>query len=147
VNEPHLIEADGEGQPLEYSPVGFCAIGSGNAPAVDSLLFYADKKFVNQNSTLAEVLYVSCAAKFMAESVPSVGKKTTFVSIFEANKRIRYLRPLAWKKIKSTWEAVGMPAMPTEILKEIPSMILTGEELMAEMQVRQSASQKSGRGQ
>lgn len=141
--EQHLLVADGSGHPLEYSPSGFCAIGSGARVATDCFLFYADKTRVNQCSPLEHVLYVSCASKFMAESVPSVGKKKTFVSVFEKNQKVRFLRPLAWQEIKSEWEDIGMPMMDKTFLPKIPAMLVTAEQIQEEIKAMRLASQKS----
>jgi hypothetical protein len=66
----------------------------------------------------------------MAERASGVGPKT-FVYIFGAGpeaKNRRYILESDTEEIKRAWQDAGCPRTPPEILKRIPSMVLSFED-------------------
>ncbi len=76
----HIFTLEKNGALKSCDAAGFWAIGSGTHNALSAIFFHATKNGINQNSPLADALYVACEAKFMAESAVGIGKKT-FVNI------------------------------------------------------------------
>ena len=102
--------------------VGMWAIGSGAHAALSSLAFDATHHQLTSYSGLTKTLYCVCAAKFMAESSPNVGKDT-FVAVHEQGKPVRFVSGLGVERVKKKWMKHGAPQMSAKIMNELPSLL------------------------
>ncbi len=127
--EGHILGFDGDGAPVSYNKLGFWAIGDGAPVALASLGFANHRipQFVGQMS-LAECVYQVCAAKFMAETVRTVGRKTFLVIYGPNDGQVRFIFASDEQKIRDAWENEGAPRQPQTIVQAIPGMLLTGDE-------------------
>ena len=119
----HLIVGGGNEEPEDYNLLGFAAIGSGKSAALSSLLFERERQHINQSSPVSQCVYVTYAAKFMAESASDVGHKSTCGLIAEPDKISMILE---WWKIRDIWENEGAPRLPDDLERRVSPLILSG---------------------
>jgi hypothetical protein len=119
LGQPQLFAVDHPGIARPYTDIGFWAIGSGQNQALSSLFF----AWKTGQRSLGEVLYDCCAAKFFAESEPSVGK-STFILIHKRNELPRYLDEDDIQKLRAVWNSFGAPRRPGNIKNVIDELKL-----------------------
>lgn len=97
-----------------FTPTGFWAIGSGALNAVGTLMLREHTP--DTPHTLG--LYRVCEAKFMAERAAGVGRKTV-VAVFRKDGGVGYIDMACIDHVKSQWERISKPRVPTGIEKDI----------------------------
>jgi hypothetical protein len=125
----HLFAVEGDYAPADHTPVGFCAIGSGYTSAVSAMAFNAGKLLIGTYSMENEMIYGTCAAKFMAESASDVGL-TTFLVIMEGGKDPRFISSPRIDEIRKIWEKNGAPRIPKKAVAAIPDMTFSVADLV-----------------
>lgn len=97
------------GEPVNFSRLGFAAIGSGRDSAIASLMWKPPhKSFVDT----ATAIYRVAAAKFMAESAVGVGRDTSINGIRPTGEA--FVVPAAIvNAIRVLWESDGQPRIPS----------------------------------
>jgi hypothetical protein len=96
-------------------PLPYHAIGAGRAAALSRM--YTTPHLCYSNS-FEEIAYGVCAAKFAAESTPTVGKDSTFVALEQDGDAI-LLEDNAVAKLRRIWETKGKPPVPRAALNFI----------------------------
>jgi len=119
----HIFCIDGENAPLSYDKLGFWAIGDGAPSAIASLSFANQLPRLSGGLSLGECVYQVCAAKFMSESVKTVGKQM-FLAVYGPNDgQCRFFFPSDQQRIRDVWEQEGAPRTPSGIVNQIPNML------------------------
>jgi hypothetical protein len=134
----HLLLQEAKSPYKCFDDPGFWAIGSGQSEAISSLLFQADRLGFSINSSEEACIYHLLAAKFASESNKFVGKET-HVIVRRFNEPPVYLVPEAIDHIREVWEEYSIPRLPSGLIKEIPKMLITTEEVRA-LRANQAAS-------
>lgn len=124
----HIAIVDHESPPQLFDPIAFAAIGSGSSCAYSSLLFQSNHRRIGVDADLEDAVYCCCEAKFMAESASDVGRET-FLTVFRRGKPTQFISALRIDEIRSAWERYGAPRVPKGIVKAIPEMLFTNEDL------------------
>jgi len=124
-NKGHLIVGGGEEAPKDYTSLGFIAIGSGANAALSSLLFHRERQHISTTVSEQRCVYVTCAAKYMAESATDVGRKATTVGILSVD-GVRSV--IEEYKIRHIWEEEGAPRLPPDLDSRIGPLILKPDE-------------------
>jgi len=119
----HLVFTDHQTVPQSYTDMGYCAIGIGFSSATAMLAYHHDNSDISDLSSVEETVYCLCEAKFMSESASDVGR-TTFVHIWDSEEFSTILDDNI-EKIRTAWKGSGAPRIPKDIVREIPSMIVT----------------------
>lgn len=96
------------GEPVNFTRLGFAAIGSGRDSAIASLMWNPPHKTYHE--TLDSVYRVA-AAKFMAESALGVGRDTTVSSLLNDGTAF-VLTVNQVQSIRNLWESEGQPRIP-----------------------------------
>jgi hypothetical protein len=96
------------GEPVNFTRLGFAAIGSGRDSAIASLMWNPSHKAYHDTTT---VVYRVAAAKFMAESALGVGRDTT-ISGLKPDGSAFLLSNAQVKAIRTLWEGEGQPRIP-----------------------------------
>jgi hypothetical protein len=117
--EAHVFGIEDPGVCRNYSSLGFWAIGSGQRQALSSIFF--SFKDVGTNPNFESVLYDLCAAKFMAETEPSVGQATN-VLVHRFGRKTRMLSDDGVKKLRELWETSGRPRTPSGVVETVKSL-------------------------
>jgi hypothetical protein len=139
----HLIVGGGNEAPRDYNALGFVAIGTGGNAAFSSLLFHRQRQHLSQSCSVTDCVYVTYAAKFMAESATDVGDKSTSCVIVEATKTSTILE---WWKLQEIWKNEGAPRLPSNLEARLTPLILSGnavkekaDEILAQVLKRSGA--------
>jgi len=134
---PHVFLVQHPGEEVDRTYPGFWATGSGATSALSVLFFYSP----TITDSLERVLYCVCAAKFMAETAPGVGKDTSVVILetfideakFKAENpdacislRVRELPLPAVNDLRKLWKR-GMLRIPGNITDKVAA-VLRGTE-------------------
>lgn len=134
-NKGHIIVGGGEEAPTDYTMLGFWAIGTGADAALSSLVYHRERQHISASAPVEECLYVTLAAKFMAESARDVGEFTTASTVSMADGfHLPHVNP-----IKQIWVAEGAPRMPKNIESRIKPFIVTPER--AEQDAREAVEE------
>jgi len=120
---PRVFVIDGLGPPADRSDIGMWAIGFGASSAMAALMFHADAHALTAWSELNTSLYCACEAKFMAESATDVGRKGTFVMVFDKDSRVQFISPPGIERIRKIWRSKGAPRIPKEALRDVPNLL------------------------
>ena len=145
-NKGHLIVGGGNEAPQDFTALGFIAIGTGRNAALSSLLFHKERQHIGQSCSVAQCVFVTYAAKFMAESATDVGDKSTTGLIVEPSK-VKTI--LEWWKLREIWKTEGAPRLPSNLEERITPLILGGDNVnekaneILTLAIRRSESQKS----
>lgn len=97
------------GEPVNFTRLGFAAIGSGRDSAIASLMWEPSHK--SYHSTEASIYRVG-AAKFMAETALGVGKDTTIFGLKSDGSSFA-LSIRETDVVRGLWEKEGRPKIPT----------------------------------
>lgn len=117
------------GQIKSRDKAGMWAIGSGDYTALSTLFFAAKQHRFNQNKSLEEALYVSLAAKFMAESAEGVGERT-FLVVNQANHLSGYFKNDGFiHKYRKRWFEEHAPKWPEEEIKLLKAEFNPGKAM------------------
>jgi hypothetical protein len=108
-SEGALFVAVHPGEPVNFTRLGFAAIGSGRDSAIASLMW--DPPHKTYDSTIKGTYRVT-AAKFMAETALGVGRGTTLTGLNQ-NGEVFVVSQADIQKIRSLWESKGRPRIPT----------------------------------
>jgi ATP-dependent protease HslVU (ClpYQ) peptidase subunit len=103
---------------VERSPLRFGAIGSGAWLALASL--YPIPYFAHEPD-ISETVYWSCAAKFVAEAAPGVGKQTHVMVVDPYTNGFQLLHDV--DALREVWRTKGRPKAPRPALKLVDRMI------------------------
>lgn len=124
----HLFVQDSTGPWQGYDDPGWTQIGCGAQEAFAMLQFHTDKLRFGLHSSEGECVYHLLSAKFMAESNRFVGRKTIVIS-HAFNEPERYLSDHEVDAVREEWEKCGIPRLPKGIIRKIPRMLKTLQEL------------------
>jgi len=115
-DQAHVFSVIPPGTANNHDLPGFWAIGAGQAAALSSLIFHAQ----TASTRLETAIYQVCAAKFMAESSPGVGR-STFVQVNTLeDKRGGYMiNPDTIVKIRNLWDRHGKPRVPAKAIQAL----------------------------
>jgi hypothetical protein len=103
-----LLMAVHPGEPVNFSRLGFAAIGSGRDSAIASLMWEPGHQ--PYHDTL-KATYRIAAAKFMGESALGVGKRTVITGL-HVDGSIFVLSDEQAAAIRALWEKKGRPQLP-----------------------------------
>jgi len=123
-NKGHIIVGGGEDAPTDYTPLGFMAIGTGAHAALSSLMYHRERQHISASVSESQCLYVTAAAKFMAESARDVGKHTNIAVI--STEQVRVVT--GERKIRKVWEGEGAPRLPVDLESRLGPLIVTPDE-------------------
>ena len=126
----HILVVSGtEDAPLSYDKIGFWAIGDGHSSAIASLSF-SNLRFprISGSLSLGECVYQVCAAKFMSESVGTVGKDTFFAVYGPNDGQVRFLSLPDQQRIRDAWTMEGAPRLPEKVAEAIPGMLYSPDD-------------------
>jgi hypothetical protein len=117
-SRPRLFKIDDTGIASEWTRIGFVAIGSGATMATTSLVL------ANYQTNLAEseALYELCAAKFVAESAPGVGKETLVSAHRVANSASAFFVDPNIDPIRRIWHEQGRARRPKGLDTRMPKL-------------------------
>lgn len=107
--KPALLVCDDDFGCRDFTRGGFVAIGSGHMEALASLSFHD----YNTMGSIDYAIYRACAAKFMAEKAPGVGKATVVLCLNEDGKT-RWIFKRHIDPIRKLWESDGQPRIPDD---------------------------------
>jgi hypothetical protein len=107
--QAHIFEVDDPGIYKDYGTIGFWAIGSGQNEALSSI-FFTLANISHFPQSQEGMLYDLCAAKFMAESNPYVGKATNLV-VRRFGERPEWYGHKSTEAIRKLWKH-GRPQRP-----------------------------------
>ena len=113
----HIYEASCWGV-VKEQPLDFHAIGSGRSIALGTL--YPIPDFARSEDFI-EVVYRLCAAKFSAESTPTVGTNTFLFALARGGGEVSVMSPEDINALRDMWRNEGQPPIPNraiELLKE-----------------------------
>jgi hypothetical protein len=113
----HIYEASCWGV-VKEQPLEFHAIGSGRSTALGTL--YPVPDFARSEDFM-EVIYRLCAAKFSAESTPTVGTNTFLFARARGGGEISVMSPENINGLRQIWRSEGQPPIPDsaiQLLKE-----------------------------
>lgn len=111
----HIVKVEERRKPESYDIPGFWAIGSGSHPAVTTLLFHSHNRGLDFKDPSSECVYHVLEAKFMAETVRTVGERTMLLMLRE-NCQTLFLSTSAIEKIRKIWRKSGAPRVPQSAL-------------------------------
>jgi ATP-dependent protease HslVU (ClpYQ) peptidase subunit len=142
-NKARIMVGGGEQSPVDYTRLGFWAIGSGKAAALSSLTYHRQRQLISSSVSVEQCAYVVAASKFMAESARDVGKAPNMCTI-----STRGIKNVFENPMRIIWDEEGAPRLPNNLESRIAPLILTPEEAEkkateAVEYFRRSAAQKS----
>lgn len=105
----HIFVVDEPGVLRDFGPTSFWAIGSGQNEALSSI-FFTLAHLDDFPQTLNGMIYDLCAAKFMAEANPHVGRSTS-VMLRRFGQPPRYYSDQSIAEMRHLWEQ-GRPRRP-----------------------------------
>ena len=128
---------------MKEQPLEFHASGSGRGTALGTL--YPIPEFA-RSENLLDVTYRLCAAKFAAESTPTVGESTFLFALARGGKQISVLSPENLDALRRIWRTEGQPPVPDSAVSLLTEHLLIfdtgGEEIVrrdpADFQPRKS---------
>ena len=120
----YLFTVEDPGVVNNQNVCGYYAIGSGSYSALATMMHHS----VNQEMSLARILYHACEAKFMAESAEGVGRHT-HVKVARAGGKMdaNELQAGAIDSIRRAWEEEGKPRIPHNLVEQLEKQ-LTGAQ-------------------
>ena len=128
----HILVAGNDEPPVDYTSLGFFAIGSGAPAALSSLLFHKSRARISSQMPDGLALYFLCEAKFMAES-GDVGE-ATFVMILDSQSEPKCVTdPDAIRKI---WEEEGAPRVPHGAALRLRRFIREGKDIQKAVEAK-----------
>ncbi len=128
IGQGHIFEVNGQSAPRCYDHIGMWAIGSGAHAALSSLAFQKDSGNYRESS-MEQVIYHVCEAKFMAESSGDVGRDSTILLVLMKDKSTKWIPPsIINSKIKAAWKKEGAPRIPENICGDIGKVVLSFDE-------------------
>lgn len=104
---PALLACDDESGCRDYTRADFLAIGTGHTTAIANMAFHE----YTRDTDLESAIYQVCAAKFMAERAPGVGKHTLVLCLRDDGKT-KWIFKTHIKQIRQFWEERGRPQIP-----------------------------------
>ncbi len=108
-NEQHMFELSYSGRIARHANLLFHAVGAGRSAALSAL--YPQPLF-SRGTNLNEIIYRMCAAKFAAESAPSVGRDTVVVVVSPDRQVFHMLFNDVIDKLRVLWKEKGQPPVP-----------------------------------
>lgn len=118
---PHVFKVKDPGKDEVYDKPGYCAIGSG-CYAAGMMLSHLDQTI---DCSLRETIVNVCAAKFMAERVPGVGKATFLYIKKQGSNTFGYVGIDMVEEIRAAWEKEGCPRVPSGIIDKLQHTNIT----------------------
>jgi hypothetical protein len=103
----HFLALDDDAGCRDFTRNGFLSIGSGHTSALASLAFHD----YDPTCAIELAIYQVCAAKFMSERAPGVGKKT-HVFLQHGDGSQHWVAPESIAAIRALWEKSGCPKTP-----------------------------------
>jgi 20S proteasome alpha/beta subunit len=97
---PHLVEIANPGVPLIRDPLPHWAIGSGTFMALGVL----NARGAEEYSSVEELVYRLCAAKFASETAAGVGRPTEVAIWFGETGHPAFLMPSDIDELRRIWE-------------------------------------------
>jgi hypothetical protein len=129
-NKGHIIVGGGEEAPMDYTTLGFWAIGTGAHAALSSLVYHRERQHISTTKPVEECLYVACASKFMSESARDIGKFTAVSTISMIDGfHLPHVKP-----IRKIWENEGAPRLPKNLEERIKPYIVSPERAVEDTQ-------------
>jgi hypothetical protein len=104
---PALLVCDDESLCRDYTRADFVAIGTGHTTAIANMAFHEYTRETDMESAIYQV----CAAKFMAERAPGVGKHTLVLCLRDDG-QTKWIFKSHIKQIRDFWEEHGRPKTP-----------------------------------
>lgn len=141
----HLLLQEAKSPYRCFDDPGFWAIGSGQTEALSSLIFQADKLSFGILSSEEECIYHLLAAKFTSESNKLVGTET-HVIVYRFNEPPRYLIPAAIDDIRKIWREYAIPKLPSGLIREIPTMLVTATEVRGHKKNQTASADRGSQG-
>jgi hypothetical protein len=120
----HILGIHGEEPAVSYDKLGYWAIGDGASMALASLGFFNHRPRLGGELSLEECLYQVCAAKFMAESIGTVGRQTHIAIYGPEDGVVRFVYLSDLETIRKAWDDEGAQRVPSNILNKIPGMLV-----------------------
>jgi hypothetical protein len=117
--QAHVFVIDDPGNCADYGTLGFWAIGSGSNEALSSI-FFTLSNLEDFPQTLDGMIYDLCAAKFMAESNPHVGKPTNVV-LRQFGQQPEFYPDKSIEAIRRLWKQ-GRPRRPKRTEETMKSL-------------------------
>lgn len=124
----HLFKQSSFGPAQGFDEPGWWAIGCGEGEAISALEFQTHRLGFTIESSEAECVYHLLSAKFMAESNRLVGQRT-YVTCHGFNEPVRYIHEFRIDQIREAWEKNAIPRLPKGLIRQIPGMLLTGDDM------------------
>jgi len=119
----HILFIDGITPPGSHDPTGMYAIGTGANAALSALAFQNGKNSLSLYSDLAQSVYCALEARFMATSAKDVGRESTFVTILEKDRAVKFISDPGVAYLRKLWQRSGAPRIPKRALDVIPSLL------------------------
>jgi len=142
--EPRIMVGGGEETPMDYTRLGFWAIGSGADAALSSLMYHRQRQQISTMISVEQCVYVVAASKYMAESARDVGEHTSMMTLDMSPA----LNTIMDNPIRKIWKEEGAPRLPQNLESRIRPLIVTPEQARSKANeaieyFTQSASRKS----
>lgn len=112
----------GDGAPVSYDRLGYWAIGEGAPMALASLGFFNHQSRLSGSLSIGECVYQVLAAKFMSESIKTVGRQQ-MIAIYGPDHKVRFISLANQQRIRDVWVTEGAPRIPKKIVDAIPGML------------------------